>query len=185
MKDSLWSVDLFRSESILLKTHWVMVLMDQHTRQIIGFAVHQGDLNGIAICRMFNALIARKKLPKYLSSDNDPLFEFYRWKANLRILEVEEVKTIPYAPISHPFVERLIGTIRRELLDRSLFWNSLDLQWKLDNYRSYFNEKRSHQSLDALTPIQKSENFRSNLFNIKKYDWESLCNGLFQLPIAA
>ena len=56
---------------------------------------------------MFNAIIARKKQPKYLSSDNDPLFEFYRWKANLRILEIEEVKTIPYVPISHPFVERL------------------------------------------------------------------------------
>lgn len=49
-----------------------------------------------------------------------------------------------------PFVERLIESIRRELLDRSLFWNSLDLQRKLGNYQSYFNEKRTHQSLDAL-----------------------------------
>ena len=37
-KDSLWSVDLFRCESILLKSHWVMVVMDQYTRRIIGFA---------------------------------------------------------------------------------------------------------------------------------------------------
>jgi len=39
-KDSLWSVDLFRCESILLKSHWVLVVMDQYTRRIIGFAVH-------------------------------------------------------------------------------------------------------------------------------------------------
>jgi len=42
-KDSLWSVDLFRCESILLKSHWVMVVMDQYTRRIIGFGVHAGQ----------------------------------------------------------------------------------------------------------------------------------------------
>ena len=39
-KDSLWSGDLFRCESIVLKSHWVMVVMDQYTRRIIGFGVH-------------------------------------------------------------------------------------------------------------------------------------------------
>jgi len=42
MKDSLWSVDLFRCESIQLRSHWVMVVLDQYTRRIIGFAVHAG-----------------------------------------------------------------------------------------------------------------------------------------------
>jgi len=42
-KDSLWSFDLFRCESILLKTHWVMVAMDQFSRRIIGFAVQAGQ----------------------------------------------------------------------------------------------------------------------------------------------
>lgn len=41
-KDSLWSVDLFRCESILLRSHWVMVVMDVFTRRIIGFGVHAG-----------------------------------------------------------------------------------------------------------------------------------------------
>ena len=45
-KDSLWSVDLFRCESILLKSHWVMVVMDQYTRRIIGFGMHAGNVNG-------------------------------------------------------------------------------------------------------------------------------------------
>jgi len=57
-KDSLWSMDLFRCESILLKTHWVLVVMDQWSRRIIGFGVHAGDVDGIALCRMFNAAIA-------------------------------------------------------------------------------------------------------------------------------
>jgi hypothetical protein len=49
-------------------------------------------------------------MPKYLSSDNDPLYRFHQWQANLRVLEVTKIKCIPYVPLSHPFVERLIGT---------------------------------------------------------------------------
>ena len=52
-----------------------------------------------------------------------PVFEAHRWTANLRILEIDEIKTVPHVPLSHPFVERLIGTIRREFLDHGLFWN--------------------------------------------------------------
>ena len=111
-KESLWSVDLFRCESIRLKTHWVLVVMDQFSRRIIGFAVQAGDVDGPMLCRMFNRAVSGLSIPRYLSSDNDPLFTFHRWRANLRILGIEEIKTIPYVPISHPFIERLIGTIR-------------------------------------------------------------------------
>ena len=67
MKDSLWSVDLFRCESIRLKSHWVLVVMDQFTRRLIGFGIHAGDVDGIALCRMFNQVISGKKPPCYLS----------------------------------------------------------------------------------------------------------------------
>ena len=54
-KDSLWSIDFFRCESLILTTHWVMVVMDQFTRRIVGFSVRPGVLDGLAVCRMFNA----------------------------------------------------------------------------------------------------------------------------------
>jgi hypothetical protein len=54
MKDSRWSLDLFRCESIALRTHWILVVMDQFTRRIIGFGVHVGNVDGISLCRMFN-----------------------------------------------------------------------------------------------------------------------------------
>ena len=66
---------------------------------------------------MFNQAISGATQPKRISTDHDPLFRFHRWLANLRILEVEEIKSVPYAPMSHPFIEQLIGTIRREYLD--------------------------------------------------------------------
>ena len=107
MKDSLWSVDLFRCESITLNSHWVLVVMDQFTRRIIGFAVHACDVNGVLLCRMFNKVITGITLPKYLSSDNDPLFEYHRWQANLRVLDIDEIKTVTGVPVSYPYVERL------------------------------------------------------------------------------
>jgi len=71
-KDSLWSCDLFRCESAMLRTHWVLVVMDQFTRRIIGFGVHSGIVDGVALCRMFHRAIRGHSLPKYLSSDYDP-----------------------------------------------------------------------------------------------------------------
>jgi hypothetical protein len=118
MKDSLWSVDLFRCESIFLRSHWVMVVMDVFTRRIIGFGVERADPCGASICRMFSW--TGKFLPHHLSSDHDPLFRFHSWLANLRILDVEEIKSIPVVPVSHPFLEGLIGTIRWEHLDHVL-----------------------------------------------------------------
>ena len=95
IKDSLWSVDLFRCKSILLKTHWVLVVMDQFTRCIIGFGVHAGDVDGVALCYMFNKATSGLDIPRYLSSDNEPLFKYHQWNANLRILDVDEIKSVP------------------------------------------------------------------------------------------
>jgi putative transposase len=137
MKDSLWSLDLLRCESVVLRTYWILVVMDQHTRRIIGFGIHAGVVDGMALCRMFKQAIRGAGLPKYLSSDHDPLYRFHQWAANLRILGVKEIKTVPYVPWSHPFVERLIGTLRRECLDRLLFWTATDLEIKLIAFRDY------------------------------------------------
>ncbi|MFZ0470634.1 MAG: transposase, partial [Thiogranum sp.] len=100
--------------------------------------------------------LQRKEPPRHPSSDQDPLFEYHRWQANLRILEIEPIKSVPYTPISHPFVERLIGTVRRELLDQTLFWNASDLEKKLEAFRIFYNHSRVHAALEGHTPAQFS-----------------------------
>jgi transposase InsO family protein len=184
-RDSLWSVDLFRCESLILKSHWVMVVMDQFTRRIIGFSVHARALDGPAVCRMFNSIIGGSKSPRYLSSDNDPLFRYDRWNANLRILEVTQVKTVPYVPLSHPFVERLIGTIRREYLDHVPFWNAHDLERKLRLYKEYYNKVRPHQGLEGAPPDLQCRKMDRKITQLNAYRWRDHCRGLYQLPEAA
>ena len=181
-KDSLWSVDLFRCESILLKSHWVMVVMDQYTRRIISFAVHAGNVDGPSLCRMFNEATSRQGFSNRISTDNDPLFQYHRWKANLRVLEIEEIKSLPHVPMSHPFIERLIGSVRRELLDQTLFWTATDLEKKLQDYQCYYNEHRCHSSRGGDTPVECD---RNKVVDINNYQWKKQCRGLFQLPVAA
>ena len=159
-----------------------MVVMDQYTRKIIGFAVHAGHIDGPALCRMFNDATSRQDWPEYISSDNDPLFQYHRWKANLRVLDIEEIKSVPHVPMSHPFVERLIGSIRRELLDHTLFWTATDLENKLREYQRYFNESRTHSGRDGATPVESGS---GEVAAIDDYQWKKHCRGLFELPIAA
>jgi putative transposase len=185
MKDSLWSLDLFRCESATLRTHRVLVVMDQYTRRIMGFGVHAGTVQGVALCRMFNRAIRwHSRMPKYLSSDHDPLYRFGQWQANLRILEMTEIKTVPYVPLSHPFVERLIGTVRREYLDRTLFWTTADLENKLLDFRTYFNEHRSHTGLQGRTPDPGTPMPRP-VASLHSYGWQRHCRGLYHTPMAA
>lgn len=163
-----------------------MVSMDQYTRKIVGFAIQSGALDGPAVCRMLSQIIAAApRVPDSLSSDHDPLFEFHRWKANLRILEIAEIKTVPYVPLSHPFIERLIGTVRRELLDHTPFWGGRDLARKLHHFKDYYNRERTHASLGGRTPAATAANVRRRALDLASYRWRSHCRGLFQLPAAA
>ena len=71
-----------------------------------------GAVTGADVCCMFNAAIHGQGAPRHLSTDHDPLFEAHRWAANLRILEIDEIKTVPYVPLSH------LLTIRRSCCRR-------------------------------------------------------------------
>jgi putative transposase len=155
------------------------------TRRIIGFGIARACLDGVSVCRVFNCATAGRPKPKYLSTDHDPLFRFHRWLANLRVLEVEEIKSVRYAPVSHPFVERLIGTIRREYLDRVFFWNAVDLARKLKEYEDYYNAYRVHRSLGGTTPAQCAGASSAAPASLDRHAWRQHCRGLFQTPIAA
>ena len=114
-----------------------------------------------------------------------PLFEAHRWTANLRILEIDAIKTVPHVPRSHPFVERLIGTTRRECLDPVLFWHARDLERTLGDFQASDNEVRSHASLKGHTPLTFAGGHtvaRAELNNVR---WISHCRDLVQLPVAA
>jgi hypothetical protein len=94
----------------------------------------------------------------------------------------DEIKSIPCTPRSHAFIERLIGTIRREYLDQTLFWNQGDLELKLDSYKVYYNRYLCHTGLAGITPAQRGGAPPHPIANLASYRWRKHCNGLFQTP---
>jgi transposase InsO family protein len=90
----------------------------------------------------------------------------------LRIRKIDEIKTVPHVPVSHPFTERLVGTTRREFLDQTLFWNERDLEEKLGEFQDYYNAHRVHQALNLKTPVLRKNFIHSHAARgMRQYSW--------------
>ncbi len=89
--------------------------------------------------------------PKHLLHDRDKIFglEFPRTVLNLG---VEEVRISPHSPGQNPYVERLIGSIRRECLDHMIIFNESHLRRVLREYFRYYTEARTHLGLGKDCP---------------------------------
>lgn len=101
--------------------------------------------------------------------------EFLEWTAGDRLRHSRFV---------HPFVERLIETVRQECLDRTLFWTATDLEGKLLDFQHYYNEHRTHAGHQGHPPVTNGSAGRSRV-NVSCYRWQKHCRGLYQTPIAA
>ena len=82
------------------------------------------------------------------------------------------------------FTEWLIGIVRRECLDRTLFWTAEDLELKLLDFQGYYNGHRTHAGLDGGTPEPSTEPGSARA-RVSSYRWQPHCRGLYQTPMAA
>ena len=101
--------------------------------------------------------------------------------------DIAEIKTVPQTVLAS-FIERLIGTVRRELLNHVPFWSARDLQLKLADFQTYYNSERAHYALDGLPPTYRDHRRpapQSAGAEVTRYRWQSHCRGLFQLPVTA
>ena len=103
-------------------------------------------------------------------------------QAPRRILDIAEIKSVPLVPMTHPFVERLIATVRRELLDHVPFWHAEDLEHKLHAFQDYFNRARVHHGLGGVPPLIRSDTAVNKPATLAAYRWRDHCRGLYQLP---
>jgi len=186
-KDSLWSLDWFRVESATLQSYWVMVVMDQFTRKVLGFGVNRFDPDGPSIVKMFiQATKGFSRDDRRVSRDNHLLFKSNRWQSAMDIYDITEIPSVPFTPESHPFIERVIGTIRREYLNQvGLFYNEKDLINKLDLFKEYYNKHRTHEANFGITPALIAREAQHEYLDINHFTWQSHCHGLFYTPVKA
>ena len=72
-------------------------------------------------------------------------------------MDIDEVLTAPRAPWQNPFVERVIGSLRRECLDHVIVWNERALRRHLQQYLAYYHERRTHLALGRDAPVPWAE----------------------------
>src|SRR5215510_419545 len=76
---------------------------------------------------------------------------------------------------------KINSALRRECLDRLLFWTATDLELKLCSFKTYYNEHRVHSGLGGKPP----DSTGAAPINLASYGWQKHCRGLYQTPIAA
>jgi putative transposase len=84
--------------------------------------------------------------PRYLLRDRDSIYGAY-FRRRIRNMGIKEVMTAPHAPWQNPYVERLIGSIRRECLDHVMVFHAQHLKRILTGYFAYYHQWRTHLSL--------------------------------------
>ena len=89
--------------------------------------------------------------PRFVLRDRDAIYGT-DFAAMTRVMGMEEVLTAPRSPWQNPFVERLVGSIRRECLDHVIVWNERSLRRTLHNYFAYYQRSRTHLALGKDAP---------------------------------
>lgn len=89
--------------------------------------------------------------PKYLLRDRDGVYG-HEFRQRLRSMGINEVLTAPRSPWQNPFVERFIGSVRRDCLDNVVVLSEWHLRRILKSYVSYYSKWRTHLSLDMDCP---------------------------------
>ena len=93
--------------------------------------------------------------PRYLLRDRDNIYGD-RFRHRVKSLGIKEVLTAPRSPWQNPYVERIIGSIRRECLNHVIIINERHLRRQLKSYSTYYHVARTHLSLNKQSPIPRS-----------------------------
>ena len=97
--------------------------------------------------------------PKYLMRDRDGIYGNY-FKNRIKRMGITEVISAPKSPWQSPFVERVIGSIRRECLDHVIVFNENHLNRILKDYIYYYNNDRTHYNLNKDSPHKRKVQYK-------------------------
>lgn len=146
----LASVDFFTVPTVTFRDLYVFVVLRHNRRRLVHFNITEHP-NAVWVGQQLREAFPFDKAPRFLIRDNDGVYgdEVSRC---LKTLGIEEVKTAPHSPWQNPYCERVIGTIRRELLDHVIVLNERHLRRLLSSYQEYYHRSRCHMALDDNSP---------------------------------
>jgi transposase InsO family protein len=151
----LASMDFFVVPTVKFKILFVLVILSHDRRRIVHFNVTEHP-TAQWTAQQINEAFPFDSAPRYLLRDGDSI---YGSKVRHRIesLGIADVQTAPASPWQNPYVERVIGSIRREFLDHVVVLNERHLRRLLRLYVKYYHEWRLHRSLRMDAPDCRAE----------------------------
>jgi putative transposase len=144
------SVDFLTVPTINFKLLYVLVVIDHHRRKLMHFNVTKNPNPNRTLQQIRNMLF-ENKTPKYLIRDRDSKYGGY-FSAGVQQFGIKQLLTSYRSPWQNGYVERVIGSIKRECFDHVIVLNENHLRTIMTDYVSYYNKYRTHLRLNKYSP---------------------------------
>ena len=155
----LVSLDFFTVPTAGLRVLFVLVVLAHHRRRIVHFNVTEHPTAQWTAQQIVDAF-PNDTGPSYLLRDRDYIYG-HAFRQRVKGMGIGEILTAPSSPWQNPFVERLIGSVRRECLDHVLVLSEPHVRRILTAYFAYHHRARTHLSLDKdapdVRPVERPE----------------------------
>ncbi len=144
------AIDFFVVPTVHFRLLYCFIVLRHERRRVVHFNVTPYPTARWTAQQIVEAF-PNDEAPRFLLRDRDGIYgrDFQR---RIDRMSIEEVVIAYRSPWQNPFVERLIGSIRRECLDHMIVFNEAHLLRILTDYFSYYHEARTHLSLDRNAP---------------------------------
>jgi transposase InsO family protein len=144
------SIDFFTVPTVAFNILFVLVILCHSRRSVVHFNATSNPTAQWTAQQVVEAF-PWGTAPKYLMRDRDAIYGVF-FRNRVKNMGIKEVISAPQKPWQNPFVERLIGSIRRECTDHVIVLNQDHLKTVLSSYFEYYHSDRTHLSLGKDTP---------------------------------
>lgn len=149
----LVSLDFFVVPTVTHKVLFVLLILAHDRRRVVHFNVTEHPTAPWTAQQMVDAF-PWDQAPRYLLRDRDRIYRA-SFRQRVRHMGIEDVMIAPWSLWQNPYVERLIGSIRRECLDHVIVLHERHLRRLLTRYFQYYHHWRTHRALDMDCPLPR------------------------------
>jgi len=150
----LVSADFFTVATVRFEILFVLVILAHDRRRVRHFNI-TAHPTAHWTAQQVVAAFPWDTAPRFLLRDRDGVYGTY-FRQRLTAMGIEEVLSAPRSPWQSPYVERVIGSIRRECLDNVVVLHERHLRRVLSEYFAHYHRWRCHQALDMDCPEPRS-----------------------------
>jgi transposase InsO family protein len=148
------AIDLFVVPTLTFERLFAFLVLGHGRRQLLWFEVTRHP-TAKWLARQITEAFPWASAPAYLVRDNDRAYG-HAFKSRVRAMGIRDRPISPGSPWQNPYVERLIGTVRRECLDQMLIFGEVHLRQILSSYAAYYNQVRTHLALGKDAPLGRA-----------------------------